>query len=85
MNHLRILVARAPRPGRACPRRAVGGRADPRGRHRRRCARCRASASAYDALTRMRREHTQLATVVDGDRLLRVVTLDDLLREVLPA
>lgn len=43
------------------------------------------TASAYDALTRMRRERTQLATVVDGDRLLGVVTLDDLLREVLPA
>jgi len=41
-------------------------------------------ASAYDALARMRRGHVQLATVVDGDRLLGVVTLDDLLREVLP-
>ncbi|QMU96932.1 DUF21 domain-containing protein [Microbacterium esteraromaticum] len=43
------------------------------------------SISAYDALTRMRRERAQLATVVDGERLLGVVTLDDLLREVLPA
>ncbi|MEJ6555595.1 CNNM domain-containing protein [Microbacterium esteraromaticum] len=43
------------------------------------------SASAYDALTRMRRARVQLATVVDDDRLLGVVTLDDLLREVLPA
>lgn len=41
-------------------------------------------ASAYDALARMRRGHVQLATVVDGERLLGVVTLDDLLREVLP-
>jgi len=32
----------------------------------------------------MRRERVQLGTVVDGDRLLGVVTLDDLLREVLP-
>lgn len=39
---------------------------------------------AYDALARMRRERVQLGTVVDGDRLLGVVTLDDLLREVLP-
>jgi CBS domain containing-hemolysin-like protein len=43
------------------------------------------SASAYDALAQMRRERVQLTTVVDGDRLLGVVTLDDLLREVLPA
>ncbi|MEH3088159.1 MAG: CNNM domain-containing protein [Microbacterium arborescens] len=41
-------------------------------------------SSAYDALARMRRGHVQLATVVAGERLLGVVTLDDLLREVLP-
>ncbi len=41
-------------------------------------------ASAYDALARMRRGRVQLATVVDGGRLLGVVTLDDLLREILP-
>jgi CBS domain containing-hemolysin-like protein len=41
--------------------------------------------SAYDALARMRRGRVQLATVVQNDRLLGVVTLDDLLREVLPA
>ncbi|MHA7294330.1 CNNM domain-containing protein [Arthrobacter sp. HLT1-21] len=40
--------------------------------------------SAYDALAQMRRGHVQLATVVDADKLLGVVTLDDLLREVLP-
>lgn len=40
--------------------------------------------SAYDALAQMRRGHVQLATVVEGDRLLGVVTLDDLLQEVLP-
>lgn len=42
------------------------------------------SAGAFDTLEAMRRERVQLATVVDGDRLLGVVTLDDLLREVLP-
>lgn len=42
-------------------------------------------ASAYDALARMRRGHVQLATVVENDRLVGVVTLDDLLREILPA
>ncbi|WP_022877993.1 CNNM domain-containing protein [Microbacterium sp. B19] len=41
-------------------------------------------ASAYDALARMRRGRVQLATVVDGERLLGVVTLDDLLKEILP-
>lgn len=41
--------------------------------------------SAYDALVRMRRGHVQLATVIEDDRLLGVVTLDDLLREILPA
>ena len=41
-------------------------------------------ASAYDALARMRRGREQLAIVVDGERLLGIVTLDDLLREVLP-
>ena len=41
-------------------------------------------ATAYDTLARMRREHVQLSLVADGDRLLGVVTLDDLLREVLP-
>jgi CBS domain containing-hemolysin-like protein len=40
--------------------------------------------AAYDALARMRRSRVQLATVVDGDRLLGVVTLDDLLKEILP-
>lgn len=41
--------------------------------------------SAYDALARMRRDRVQLATVVASDRLVGVVTLDDLLRKVLPA
>ena len=41
-------------------------------------------ASAYDALARMRRGRVQLATVVDGGRLLGVVTLDDLLKRILP-
>ncbi|HEV7957141.1 MAG TPA: CNNM domain-containing protein [Marisediminicola sp.] len=39
---------------------------------------------AYDALARMRRERVQLSIVIDGGQLLGVVTLDDLLREVLP-
>ncbi|QCR20239.1 CNNM domain-containing protein [Agrococcus sp. SGAir0287] len=43
-----------------------------------------ANASVADVLGRMRREHVQLATVVAGDELVGVVTLDDLLREVLP-
>lgn len=42
------------------------------------------TAAAYDMLARMRREHVQLAIVVDADSLVGVVTLDDLLREVLP-
>ncbi|MDO8384053.1 MAG: hemolysin family protein [Microbacterium sp.] len=41
-------------------------------------------ASAYDTLARMRYGRVQLATVVDGDTLLGIVTMDDLLREVLP-
>lgn len=40
--------------------------------------------SAYDALSRMRRERVQLAVVVENGALLGVITLDDLLREVLP-
>ena len=44
----------------------------------------RPDASAYDALARMRRGRVQLAVVVDGERLIGIVTLDDLLREVLP-
>ncbi|WP_404434504.1 hemolysin family protein [Microbacterium lacus] len=40
--------------------------------------------SAYDTLARMRRGRVQLATVVDSGRLLGIVTMDDLLREVLP-
>ncbi len=41
--------------------------------------------SAYEVLTRMRNTHAQLAIVVlDGD-LRGVVTLDDLLREILPS
>ena len=43
-----------------------------------------ADASVPDVLARMRRERVQLATVVAGDELVGVVTLDDLLREVLP-
>lgn len=42
------------------------------------------TAGAFDTLEAMRRERVQLATVVDGDQLIGVVTLDDLLREVLP-
>lgn len=40
--------------------------------------------SAYDALARMRRRRVQLATVVDGAHLVGVVTLDDLLKQILP-
>lgn len=40
---------------------------------------------APDALANMRRNRVQLATVVSGERLIGVVTLDDLLREILPA
>jgi len=40
--------------------------------------------TAFEALARMRRERVQLATVVESDRLIGVVTLDDLLREMLP-
>ncbi|WP_217178904.1 CNNM domain-containing protein [Streptomyces sp. AC495_CC817] len=43
-----------------------------------------AGVTAFDALARMRRARVQLATVRDGANLLGVVTLDDLLREVLP-
>ncbi len=42
------------------------------------------TVSAYDALTWMRRDRVQLAIVVEEDRLLGVVTMDDLLRKVLP-
>ena len=41
--------------------------------------------TAHEALTRMRRERVQLVIVVDADRLIGVVTVDDLLREMLPA
>lgn len=41
-------------------------------------------ASAHDTLARMRRARVQLATVVEREQLLGVVTLDDLLREILP-
>lgn len=43
------------------------------------------SELAYDALTRMRRARAQLAVVVSGNELLGVVTIDDLLREILPS
>ncbi len=41
--------------------------------------------SAYDVLTRMRSAHAQLAVVVVDDRIVGVVTLSDLLREILPS
>lgn len=41
--------------------------------------------SAYDVLTRMRGAHAQLAVVVVDDTLIGVVTLYDLLREILPS
>ncbi|GAA2011630.1 hemolysin family protein [Brevibacterium samyangense] len=41
--------------------------------------------SAYDALARMRRGRVQLATVVKDDAFLGVVTIDDLLKRILPA
>lgn len=40
--------------------------------------------SAYEALAVLRREGEQLAVVVQNDRLLGVITLDDLLREIVP-
>ncbi|WP_285026944.1 CNNM domain-containing protein [Plantibacter sp. ME-Dv--P-122b] len=40
--------------------------------------------SAHDALARMRRGRVQLAIVTEGTSLLGVVTIDDLLREILP-
>ncbi|WP_424466631.1 CNNM domain-containing protein [Pseudoclavibacter helvolus] len=40
--------------------------------------------SAHDTLAGMRRARVQIATVVKDDRLVGVVTLDDLLREMLP-
>lgn len=40
--------------------------------------------SAYDTLVRMRRERVQLAVVVAAETLVGVVTLDDLLLEILP-
>ncbi len=40
--------------------------------------------SAYDALASMRKAREQFAVVIDEDRLLGVITLDDLLSEVLP-
>lgn len=41
-------------------------------------------ATVLDTLTTMRREHEQLGIVVDDNSLIGVVSLDDLLREVLP-
>ncbi|GAA2175614.1 hemolysin family protein [Agrococcus versicolor] len=43
-----------------------------------------ADASVHDTLARMRRERAHLATIVSDGALVGVVTLDDLLREVLP-
>lgn len=43
------------------------------------------TTSAYEALARMRRGRVQLATVVAEDRLVGVITLEDLLRKILPA
>jgi CBS domain containing-hemolysin-like protein len=40
---------------------------------------------AHDVLTRMRTTRAQLAVVVAGEALIGVVTLDDLLREILPS
>lgn len=42
------------------------------------------SLSAYEALARIRRARVQLAVVTDAGNLVGVITLDDLLREILP-
>lgn len=42
-------------------------------------------ASAHDALAHLRKNRVQLATVVADEQLVGVITLDDLLREMLPA
>lgn len=39
---------------------------------------------AFDALVRMQRDRVQLAVVVADEKLIGVITLDDLLREILP-
>jgi CBS domain containing-hemolysin-like protein len=43
-----------------------------------------AGTVVHEALTRMRQASEQLAVVVDGDRVIGVVTHDDVLRNVLP-
>lgn len=85
-GHLRILVGEGPASRVAHVRDTLGVPADtPADAIARDPLVLAPSTSAYDALTRMRRKRAQLATVVDGERLVGVVTLDDLLREVLPA
>lgn len=42
------------------------------------------AASATDVLARMRRARVQLATVVESEKLIGVVTMDDLLRKIVP-
>lgn len=84
-GHLRILVGGGPASRVAHVRDTLAvDVSTPAERIARRPLALASDTSAYDALARMRKSREQLAIVVDGDRLLGVVTLDDLLREVLP-
>ena len=84
-GHLRILVGGGPASRVAHVRDTLAvDPSTPAARIARRPLSLASATSAYDALSAMRQAREQLAIVVDADRLLGVVTLDDLLREVLP-
>lgn len=84
-GHLRILIGRGPACGVAHVRETLlVDPATPAADIARTPFNLAPDVAAYEALARMREASEQLAVVVEGDRLLGVVTLHDLLKEVLP-
>ncbi|WP_194421656.1 CNNM domain-containing protein [Microbacterium abyssi] len=84
-GHLRILVGTGPDCGVAHVRDTLAAAPDAKvAEITRRPLVISPEVPAFEALARMRRDRVQLATIVDEGRLIGVVTLDDLLREILP-
>ena len=84
-GHLRVLLENGPVPHVVHVRDTLLDALDePASTHARPAYVIAAGTPVYEVLSRMREASVQLAVVMDGDRMLGVVTLADVLRRVLP-
>jgi len=84
-GHLRVLLENGPVPHVVHVRDTLlDALEEPASAHARPAYVIAAGTPVYEVLSRMREASIQLAVVMDGDRMLGVVTLADVLRRVLP-